>query len=78
MSITTARPIETPTESQYRFQVDHFAQVAGTRNVRYDSSSPRLARSLRSILARVPLSRSINADRYVYMYTSGNLLHVRV
>ena len=78
MNIETARPIEIPTESQYRFHVDHFAPVAGTRSVRYASSSLRPASSLRSILAKVPLSMSISTTSYVYMCTSGNLLHVRV
>jgi len=78
MSIVTARPIEIPTESQYRFHVDHFAAIAGTLTVRYASSSLRPASSFRSILASVPLSMSINATSDVHMYTSGNLLHVRV
>ena len=78
MSIATARPIETPTESQYRFHVDHFAPVAGTRSVRRASSSQSPARSLRSILAKMPLSISISTTCDVHMCTSGNLLHVRV
>jgi len=60
------------------FHVDHFAAIAGTRSVRYASSSPRPASSLRSILANVPLSMSISAGSGVHMCTSGNLLQVRV
>jgi len=56
-----------PAASQYRFHVDHFAAIAGTRAVRKGS-----------ILANVPLSGPINATADVHMYTSGNLLHVRV
>ena len=43
-----------PTDSQYRLHVDHFAAAAGTRTVRYASSLPRPASSLRSILANMP------------------------
>ena len=78
MSSATARPIETAAASQYRFHVNHFAAVAGTRNVRKGSSLPRPARSLRSILAKVPLSMSISDTTDVHMYTPANLLHVRV
>ncbi len=78
MSIATARPIETPAESQYRFHVDHFAPVAGTRNGRKASSLPRPAKSFQSILANVPLPKSISVVADVHVYTSRNLLHVRV
>ena len=70
MSILTARPIGTPTESQYRFHVAHFAAIAGTRSVRYASSSPRPASSLRSILANVPLSMPISATCDVKFLTA--------
>ncbi len=78
MSIATARPIEIPAESQYRFHVDHFAALAGTRTVRKASSSPRPARSLRSSLAKTPLSMFINTTSDVHMYTSETVLQVRV
>ncbi len=77
-SHSIARPIEIPTDSQYRFHVDHFAPVAGTRSVRRASSPPSPARSVRSILAKMPLSKSITATCDLHMCTSGNLLHVRV
>ncbi|NOX23940.1 MAG: hypothetical protein GXP36_12765 [Actinobacteria bacterium] len=78
MSIVTARPIEIPAESQYRFHVDHFAALAGTRTVRKASSSPRPQRSLRSSLAKTSLSMSISTTSDVHMCTAGNLLQVRV
>ena len=78
MSAATARPIEIPTASQYRFYVAHFAASAGTRSVRKASSLPSPARSFRSILAKVPLSMTISDTTDVHMYTSRNLLHVRV
>ena len=49
-------PIEIPAESQCRFLVDYLEAATGTRTIRYVSSCPRPASSLRSSLATVPRS----------------------
>ncbi len=63
MSVTIALPIEIPTMSQYRLQVDHFAGGTGTLTIWKASASSRPASSLRSILAKMPRSRSITGLR---------------
>ena len=56
------QPMEMPSESQYLFHANPNASAAGTRTICQDSSWRRPERTLRSILAIVPRSKSFTVS----------------